>query len=362
MKILYIITSLEMGGAEKLVVDMLLRLREKGHEVELLTFSGKRTPLYQKIEQEGVKIHHFGVNAKMYNPMNVLKLASFLKHNRYDIVHTHNTAPQLFAAIASVLCSVVLCTTEHNTSNRRRNWKWYVPLDRWMYRQYQSIVCISDQAEINLKAYLGKGKYAISTIYNGIDVKSFANAAPSDELLMQKGNRKAIVMVAGFRYEKDQDTLIKAMTYLPKNGYELWLVGDGKRRENLEQLIKNLKLEQQVKMLGLRNDVPQILKASDVVVMSSHFEGLSLSNLEGMSVGKPFIASDVDGLREVVKGYGVLFSHGNAEELASEIQHLATDEKYSQQVASKCWQRAQMFDIEKMVESYEKVYKSLIPS
>ena len=179
---------------------------------------------------------------------------------------------------------------------------------------------------------------------------------------MQKGNRKAIVMVAGFRYEKDQDTLIKAMTYLPKNGYELWLVGDGKRRENLEQLIKNLKLEQQVKMLGLRNDVPQILKASDVVVMSSHFEGLSLSNLEGMSVGKPFIASDVDGLREVVKGYGVLFSHGNAEELASEIQHLATDEKYSQQVASKCWQRAQMFDIEKMVESYEKVYKSLIPS
>ena len=164
MKILYIITSLEMGGAEKLVVDMLLRLREKGHEVELLTFSGKRTPLYQKIEQEGVKIHHFGVNAKMYNPMNVLKLASFLKHNRYDIVHTHNTAPQLFTAIASVLCSVVLCTTEHNTSNRRRNWKWYVPLDRWMYRQYQSIVCISDQAEINLKAYLGKCKYAISTI------------------------------------------------------------------------------------------------------------------------------------------------------------------------------------------------------
>ena len=360
MKILQVITSLQTGGAEKLIVDVVPKYKHLGLDVDVLLFDGKDTPFKRQLENAGIKVFSLGYGGSVYNPLYILKLMPYLR--KYDIVHTHNTAPQLFAALGSVLCSVVLCTTEHNTSNRRRNWKWYVPLDRWMYRQYQSIVCISDQAEINLKAYLGKGKYAISTIYNGIDVKSFANAAPSDELLMQKGNRKAIVMVAGFRYEKDQDTLIKAMTYLPKNGYELWLVGDGKRRENLEQLIKNLKLEQQVKMLGLRNDVPQILKASDVVVMSSHFEGLSLSNLEGMSVGKPFIASDVDGLREVVKGYGILFSHGNAEELASEIQHLATDEKYSQQVASKCWQRAQMFDIEKMVESYEKVYKSLIPS
>ena len=360
MRILQVITSLLTGGAETLVVNLVPRLRAMGHEVDVCVFNGVETPLMERLrkENQGIKIWKLGHS--FYNPLFILKLARIMR--KYDIVHTHNSSPQLYVALASVLCSVELCSTEHNTSNRRRNWKWYVPLDRWMYRQYQSIVCISDQAEINLKAYLGKGKYAISTIYNGIDVKSFAKAAPSDELLMQKGNRKAIVMVAGFRYEKDQDTLIKAMTYLPKNGYELWLVGDGKRRENLEQLIKNLKLEQQVKMLGLRNDVPQILKASDVVVMSSHFEGLSLSNLEGMSVGKPFIASDVDGLREVVKGYGVLFSHGNAEELASEIQHLATDEKYSQQVASKCWQRAQMFDIEKMVESYEKVYKSLIPS
>ena len=103
-----------------------------------------------------------------------------------------------------------------------------------------------------------------------------------------------------------------------------------------------------------------MLKSADVVVMSSHWEGLSLSNIEGMSSGRPFVASDVDGLREVTKGYGVLFPHGDAEALANIIRKLHDDKAYYDEVAEKCHQRALMFDIDKMVDGYEAVYRELV--
>lgn len=101
------------------------------------------------------------------------------------------------------------------------------------------------------------------------------------------------------------------MKYLPDT-YHLCLVGDGERRAEFEALIKEYRLEQRVHLSGLRSDVPEILAASDYIVMCSHFEGLSLSSLEGMASGKPFLADDVDGLREIVKGNGVLFGYKDA--------------------------------------------------
>ena len=360
MRILHVITSLETGGAEKLMVDLLPRLRDRGDDVELLCIDGRRTPFYGLLERQGIKIHSLCTGGRMYDPRHILRLVRFLRRRRYDIVHTHNTAAQLFSAIAGVLCSVVLCTTEHNTSNRRRGWRWYRPVDRWMYRQYKSVVCISDQAEQNLKTYLGKGGFIIRVIYNGIDVERFADAAPCRSLVETKGGRKAVVMVAGFRYQKDQDTLVRAMRLLPETSYELWLVGDGERCGTVEALAKTEGVEGRVRFLGLRDDVPEVLKAADIVVMSSHFEGLSLSNLEGMASGKPFIASDVDGLREIVAGNGLLFPHGDAAALAERIRRLSEDETLRNRVVESCQRKARQYDIRLMADRYDEMYKSLI--
>ena len=94
--------------------------------------------------------------------------------------------------------------------------------------------------------------------------------------------------------------------------------------------------------------------------MSSHWEGLSLSNVEGMSAHKPFIASDVNGLREVTKGYGVLFPHEDARALAKEINHLASDETYYKKVAERCYNRSLEFDMSKTVAGYNLVYQTLM--
>ena len=130
--------------------------------------------------------------------------------------------------------------------------------------------------------------------------------------------------------------------------------------EEVKQLVLSLGVSDRVRFLGLRTDIPNVLRAADVIVMSSHWEGLSLSNVEGMSAHKPFIASDVNGLREVTKGYGLLFPHEDAKALSEEITHLANDEAYYNEIAERCYKRALEFDISKMVVGYELVYRNVI--
>jgi glycosyltransferase involved in cell wall biosynthesis len=142
--------------------------------------------------------------------------------------------------------------------------------------------------------------------------------------------------------------------------YHLYLIGDGELRADCGNLVQELNLTNRIHFLGVRTDVPQLLKESYVVVMSSHWEGFGLAAVEGMASGKPVIASDVDGLCEVVEGAGVLSHHEDSTQLACEIKHLATDKDYYHNVAARCRERSKQFDISKMVDGYDKVYESLL--
>ena len=363
MKILQVITSLEIGGAETLVVNLIPRFCALGHTVDLCIFNGTETPLMQRLKVESPQTKIYALGHSVYNPLYILKLMKIMKG--YDIVHTHNSSPQLFVAIANLYRHTKLVSTEHNTSNRKRNWKWYRPIESWMYGKYNHIICISKIAEERLREYM-KGEWVvqssnryktITTVNNGIDVNAISQALPCKNLLSKKEERKAILMVAGFREQKDQDTILRAVNQLDKDKFEVWFAGIGERMEEVQQLSKSLGVDDRVSFLGLRTDIPNVLKAADIIVMSSHWEGLSLSNVEGMSAHKPFIASDVNGLREVTKGYGILFPHEDDKALANEIMHLANDETYYNKVAERCYQRALKFDISNTVRGYVDVYK-----
>ncbi|WP_092113386.1 glycosyltransferase [Prevotella sp. KH2C16] len=365
MRILQVITSLAMGGAEKLVSEMIPRLRAMGHTVDLAVFNGEETPLMEKLRAENPAIKIYKLGHGYYNPLYILKLSRIMRN--YDIVHTHNSSPQLFVAIAKVLCSVGLVSTEHTTSNRKRSWKWYAPIESWMYGQYDHVICISGIAEQKLREYMGgewqdetSDRYKrISTINNGVDVRAINDAGADEGLLQIKDGRRAILMVAGFREAKDQDTVVRALSLLGKEKFEVWFAGVGVRLETVKALAAQLDVADRIRFLGMRTDIPRVLKAADMVVMSSHWEGLSLSNIEGMASGKPFIASDVNGLREVTHGYGILFPHQDAQALANIIKQLHDNNAYYNKVADACYRRALQYDINKMVAGYEQVYTSL---
>ena len=363
MKILHIITSLRIGGAERMVSELLPRLLNRGHNVELLLFDGTRSSLYDHIEQKGIRIHTLGEGAmQMWNPLHVVRLRKFLHRDRFDIVHTHNTPCQLLTALAVGKDVPMLITTEHNTFNRRRNWQWYAAIDRWMYGRYDYVICVGEKVKENLTTRLCKNINStnIAVVPNGIDLKCFTDVVP-DTLLYssKKEDEYIIIMVAAFRKQKDQPTLLRAVQYLPDN-YTLWLAGDGEQKKECKKLANILRVSRRVKFLGDRADVPQLLVTADVVVLSSYYEGMSLSCIEGMVSGKPFIASDVEGLHDIVVGAGLLFPHEDHKRLAELIRQVCENKEYGSEVATCCRERAMQYDIENVVTGYEKIYYKLI--
>lgn len=357
MKILHVITDLNTGGAEKLMVDLLPVLRKRGHEVELCLFNGSVTPFFRDLESVGIKIHSFSEKNNYYNFGHIKRLINVSRS--FDIIHTHNTAPQLFGAIASLFSKGKWITTEHTTTNHHRVW-WYKPIEKWMYRQYARVICISDAAKRSMQEVSGSDKPLVTVIPNGINVDNFKKAMPLDKsTINHDAGHKVILMVGRLSYQKDQATVIKAMKLIPEN-VELWLAGYGETQEKLESLIQELNLGHRVHLLGMRTDVPSLLRAADIVVQSSHIEGFGLAAVEAMAAEVPVIASNVNGLAQVVEGAGLLFEHENSDELARQINRLLSDEILYTSLIEKGRDRAEHFGIARMAEEYINQYISLI--
>lgn len=355
MKILHIINSLSTGGAEKLVADLAPLQRESGHEVEVLLLCGGEGVFRTALEESGIRVYDFGAGTSVYSPLNVLRLIPFMR--KYDVIHVHLFPAQYWVAIAKVLTlsKVRLVTTEHSTYNRRRDISFFRYFDKWVYRRFTKIVGISPMTTDSLECYLNvQGR--VQTISNGADINKIHEAeATCRESVATAECRLMIMQVAGFREAKDQDCVIRALKSLP-NGIEAVFVGDGVRRDACEQLADQLEVRERAHFLGIRSDVPALLKAADIVVMSSHWEGFGLAAVEGMAAGKPVIASNVPGLAEVVGGAGVLFPQGDEKALAEIIRNLSIDKEFYKRTAEACRRRARDFDIRKTTAAYLALY------
>ena len=364
MRILHFITSLRTGGAERLVSDVLPIIQREGEEVSLLLLDGTRTPLFEELESKGIRIDSLSKGWRaMRNPLLVFKLTHFLRKERYDIVHTHNTPCQMMAAAASLIVPQTLVTTEHNTTNKRRSWKVFHPIDRWMYSRYQRIACVGKETEKALLDYLPKlaGKTVIIT--NGISLDRFHKATPAKDIAERQGIR--ILMAAAFRAQKDHATLIRAMALLP-NTYHLFLAGGAETKEDektllsCKTLVQEMDLEDRVSFLGTRKDIPELLEACDVAVLSSHYEGFGLSALEAMASGKVIIASDVESLTTLVSGAGLLFPQGDAPALAACIREVCENPEKAREIGIRGKERAEKYDLAQTAQSYHELYRSLL--
>lgn len=167
-------------------------------------------------------------------------------------------------------------------------------------------------------------------------------------------------MVSAFRPEKDQQTLINAFKLLPEN-YQLFLAGGAETPENQRILddCKALAKGLPVRFLDVRPDVPNLLAAADALVLSSKHEGMSLSVLEGMASGKPLIVSDVEGMRELVQGAGLLFPQGDSEALAALIREVCENPERAREVGTKCQARTREYDIAETARRYHTLYEAV---
>lgn len=360
MKILHIINSLNTGGAEKLIVETLpLLQKEKDLEVGLALLNAEETPFYTQFKKENPSIKVYELSkGSVYNPLNVFRIIPLLR--KYDAIHAHLFPVMYFVVLAKILSfsRVKLIFTEHSTKNRRMQnpkFKW---IEQFVYRYYSKIICITEEVKNELQRCLAIPSNKLKVIHNGINVNKINSESKSnrDEFGFSSQD-KLLIMVAGFRIEKDQDTLIKCLQILPTE-YKLILVGDGERRNILEQLVEKLNLTDRVTFLGVRNDVISLIKMCDVSVLSSHWEGFGLAVAEAMACGVPTIASNVNGLNTVVSEGGLLFEKGNIEDLEAKILSLE-DSTFYNKISNQCTEKANEYDIQKMVQQLTDEYKKI---
>ncbi|MDU1904877.1 MAG: glycosyltransferase [Dysgonomonas sp.] len=355
MRVLQVITNLGTGGAERLLADSVPIYINRGINMDILLLNGEKYPFYNQLREHKVRIYSLGLGS-VYNPFLIFKIIPYLR--KYDIIHVHLFPTLYWVSIAKILSfsKVKLIFTEHNTLNRRMGSSFWKIIDRVIYKTYSRVVSITDEVQLAIKNHLGRNIVDLnfSVITNGIDLSKFISTT-----LVDKTEKKVIIQVSSFRDQKDQPTLIKAMSLLPED-LELLLVGEGENKRKCEKLAKELDLTTRVHFLGIRTDIAELFRSSDIAILSSHYEGFGLSAVEAMASGKPLIASDVPGLSRVVEGAGLLFSPGNDKDLANKINSLIKDEELYIKTAEACQKRAEEYDINIMVNKYIMLYKELM--
>jgi glycosyltransferase involved in cell wall biosynthesis len=361
MKILHIITSLELGGAEKLLSELIPLQKELGYDVELMILSDINSVFEKDLIKRGIKVSVSKYNSKV-SSLNIFAIAEKIRKENYDIVHVHLVHAQYWTRFAKILDfnrKRKYITTEHSTSNRRRNSIVFKLIDKFVFRGFDKIVSISEATEKSLKEWIGGDEKNYCVIANGVDLSHFENVHPisRDEIGVENSDT-VLMMVSRFQAAKNQKGVVSALKSLSEE-YKVVFVGDGVLERDVQEFAKKEGVEDRVRFLGLRKDIPQLLKAADIIIQYSFFEGFGITAVEGMASHKPVIASDVPGLAEVVRGAGFLCSNDDYKELAKLILKLK-DEKLYKEVSDRCLERSKKFTIENSAKEYLELYKKML--
>lgn len=358
MRVLQVINDLDMAGAQALLIEVVRRLADHGvsSDVWALTRTGSR--FEEALRTSGVALHGLSERS-VYSPAHVTALAKHLRRQRYDLIHVHLFPAQLWTPLAVRLSKKVapLVTTEHNTHNRRRKW-YFRPLDQWMYRHYQRIICISEATRDALAQWMPSTAQRLDVVWNGISPERFQSTQGYQKADVIGVEAPLVLSVGRLERQKDMQTLVRAVGAL--DGVHLAIVGEGAERPDLEALIDHERLHGRVHLLGRRSDVPQLLKTADVYVQSSLWEGFGIAAVEAMAAGLPIIASRVPGLADVVGDAGILVEPGNSEVFAEQIQRVLLDETLRQTLAERAKKQAELFSIERTVEEILRVYECVV--
>jgi glycosyltransferase involved in cell wall biosynthesis len=360
MRVLQVIDNLRVGGAETLLSDLVSGLVRRGIECDVYLLQSSGSHLEERFRRMAVPMH-VPLETSLYSPRHALALKRHLRRSCCDVVHVHLFPAQLWAALAagSAAGRVPLVTTEHNSYNRRRR-RPFRPLDRWMYGRYARIACISAATRDALVAWLPELAGRSVLCPNGINVDAFDQvvAGNREELFAVPAGSPVIISVGRLETQKDHATAIRALAAIPRA--HLAIAGSGFMLGELQSAARSAGVTDRVHFLGLRSDIPRLLKSADVYVQSSRWEGFGIAAVEAMAAGLPVIASRVPGLAEVVADAGCLFEPGDARDLAAKLELVLNDAELRARMRQAGRARAGEFSVAATCDAYEALYRDLV--
>ena len=366
VKVMFLITGLAYGGAETQLVNLATKLKCRGWDVRVVSMLPPQA-FVEELKNADIPLATLNMRRGVADPRAVFRLLKILREWKPDIVHSHMVHANLLARVVRIFCKIpVLISTAHSIDEGGR-WREIV------YRLTDPLVDLTTNvSRAAVERYICVGvvpKNKIRFMPNGIDTAKFnLNKAAGKRLRNELGVDNYFVWLAVGRFEeaKDYPNMLRAFSMIvsKKSDVVLLLVGQGSLLEEVKKLASELKLEDKVRFLGVRRDVPDLMNAADAFVLSSRWEGFGLVLAEAMSCQLPVVATDSGGPREILNGgkLGHLVPPGDSKALAAammKMMSLPEAERQAMGRAGRAYIEAN-YSLEHVVDQWEVLYKELL--
>ncbi|MFT7465531.1 MAG: glycosyltransferase involved in cell wall biosynthesis, partial [Pseudohongiellaceae bacterium] len=332
MKIVHLITTLDVGGAEKHLLWLGGAQVAQGHEVAVVWFKGQGS-LEEEFRLAGMAVHHVDMQRIGRARAAAADLRKLLVQQHPDVLHSHLLKADALGAWVGRTAKVpVVVSSKHNDERAllKRSVGW---LHGWLTRRVDRVIALSDHVAGFVAQHGHVPLEKITRIYYGVDAEALLPSRSRAEVRSELGlanNAPLLICVGRLAPQKDHPTLLKALAKLPECVTLLVVGGDpfGDGEAQLSALADELALGDRARFLGIRHDVPDLLAASDLFVLPSLWEGLGLVFLEAMAVKLPVVASNVSAIPEVIADgvSGWLVPPGEPQALADALENALSND------------------------------------
>ena len=349
--------SLSAGGSERYATSLATGLKRDGYEPFVVAFAGGGA-FESALQNEGIGVTVLesepGISVKK-----MWRLYQEFRRARPRVIHTHHFAPLLHSLPGAILSGARLIHTEHGLS------AYKMPRHRFALRVMSwfcnAIVVVGDDSARFISEKVGISRRKLRVIPGGVDLSPCSiSREEARKLLGLPLDEPVAVIVARLSPEKNHSMLLRAFARVQsKLKMRLLIVGDGPARRSIETEIASLGLQETATLLGVRTDIPEILTASDVFLLSSKNEALPLAVLEAMAAGLPVVATNVGDLPMIVKAgvTGLLVSPDDDCEFAKAILELLGSTNRAREFGLRGRELAEGFSVVAMVSAYESLYE-----
>ncbi|MCF0149763.1 MAG: glycosyltransferase family 4 protein [Clostridium sp.] len=364
-KLLYVINHLRSGAVPNILLDITPFIKEN-FQVSVLALQeiNYDDNIVDKFKNQSIKVESLSLKrndiVKGY-----YQLRRYLLIHKPDLIHSHLGRADFLSAICKPHESKLITTFHSVKSNYNPLTRLgYFFTDKYVYTRTAVSNAVRDSWYKSNKL-----KNKIRTIYNPIDVDKFTEIKPNSSLKRELGVSEKdfiILNVGNLRKQKGQIYLVKALNIVLKKykNVKLIIVGrKGDAEEDIINEINKLNLNNNVILLGFRNDIPDLLKNSDLFVFPSLTEGLGIAVLEAMAARIPVIASDIDAINEYVTDgvNGLLVKYNDINTIAKKIEFLLENNNFKEELSSSAFNKVmELFDSETIAKQYIELYNELI--
>ena len=367
IKILHIIKSLGRGGAEMLLPETLNQHDKDQFEFHYIYFLPWKNQVVKEIQDNGGDVKCFPAGNNVTILMKVRQLAAYIRNNKIDLVHCHLPWAGIVGRLAGKMAKVPVVYTEHNKWERYH--KLTFAMNKLTFPLQERVIAVSDDVSNSIRTFYKKQNPLIDVVLNGVNTSKFVRQSEYDVDIRAQLNipahKKVIGIISVFRVQKRLPEWLDIAEKIHAANPDTYflIVGDGPLKEELHSKVKDKKMNEYLHFAGLQKEVRPYLKAMDIFMMSSEFEGLPIALLEAMSMETIPACTTAGGIPELVHDgqNGVLVPVEHPLQLADKVLGLLQDSETMKRYSLAARETVDReFGMQQMVRSLEKIYREIL--